>query len=57
MAQQSHRLRLLETFRSVFYAPIYGAMAGGFLQSGGLVRERQPYQKVVRPEFAEALRS
>ena len=40
MAQQSHRLRLplrlIETFRSVFYTPIYVAVAGGFLESAGL---------------------
>ena len=40
MAQQSHRLRfplrLIETFRSVFYTPIYIAVAGGFLESAGL---------------------
>ena len=29
-------LRLMETFRSVFYTPIYVAVAGGFLESAGL---------------------
>ena len=29
-------LRLMETFRSVFYTPIYVAVAGGFLESEGL---------------------
>ena len=36
MAQQGYPLRLMETFRSVFYTPIYVAVAGGFLQSAGL---------------------
>ena len=29
-------LRLMETFRSVFYTPIYVAVAGGFLENSGL---------------------
>lgn len=40
MAQQGYPsrlpLRLMETFRSVFYTPIYVAVAGGFLESAGL---------------------
>ena len=36
MAQQGYPLRLMETFQSVFYTPIYVAVAGGFLQSAGL---------------------
>ncbi len=36
MAQQGYPLRLMETFRSVFYTPIYVSVAGGFLESAGL---------------------
>ena len=36
MAQRGYPLRLMETFRSVFYTPIYVAVAGGFLESAGL---------------------
>ena len=40
MAQQGYPLRLplrlMETFRSVFYTPIYVAVGGGFLESAGL---------------------
>jgi len=36
MAQQGYQLRLMETFRSVFYTPIYVAVGGGFLESAGL---------------------
>ena len=36
MAQQRYQLRLMETFRSVFYTPIYVAVGGGFLESAGL---------------------
>ena len=33
----THRpLRLMETFRSLFYTPIYAALAGGFLEREGL---------------------
>jgi len=31
-----HRLRLMETFRSVFYTPIYVSISGGFLEKEGL---------------------
>src|SRR5918999_1487574 len=35
--QRSRRsIRLMETFRSVFYTPIYVSVAGGFLESEGL---------------------
>ena len=36
MAQQRYPLKLMETFRSVFYTPIYVAVGGGFLESAGL---------------------
>ena len=38
MASSGHRLplRLIETFRSVFYTPIYVSVAGGFLEKEGL---------------------
>ncbi len=36
MAQQRYPLKLMETFRSVFYTPIYVSVAGGFLESAGL---------------------
>ena len=36
MVQRGYRLRLMETFRSVFYTPIYVSVAGGFLESAGL---------------------
>ena len=55
MAQQRYRLRLMETFRSVFYTPIYVAVAEGFLERAGLVRNRKPYEKVVHLKFAEAV--
>ncbi len=32
----SRKVRLMETFRTVFYTPIYVAVAGGFLESEGL---------------------
>jgi NitT/TauT family transport system substrate-binding protein len=31
-----HSIRLMETFRSVFYTPIYVSVAGGFLENEGL---------------------
>ena len=36
MAHQRYQLKLMETFRSVFYTPIYVSVAGGFLESAGL---------------------
>ena len=36
MTTPSQPLRLMETFRSVFYTPIYITVAGGFLESEGL---------------------
>ena len=36
MAASRQPLRLMETFRSVFYTPTYVALAGGFLESEGL---------------------
>ena len=35
-AAQQTPLRLMETFRSLFYTPIYVALSGGFLESEGL---------------------
>ena len=34
--QQPHRLRLMDTYRNLFYTPIYTAVAGGFLYAEGL---------------------
>ena len=36
MASPSFQLRLMETFRTVFYTPIYVTVAGGYLESEGL---------------------
>ena len=36
MAASGRSLRLMEVFRTVFYTPIYVAVAGGFLESQGL---------------------
>jgi len=36
MAANGRSLRLMEVFRTVFYTPIYVAVAGGFLESQGL---------------------
>ncbi len=36
MASPSFQLRLMETFRTVFYTPIYVTVAGGYLTSEGL---------------------
>ena len=36
MTTSRRPLRLMETFRSVFYTPIYVAVAGGFLETEGL---------------------
>ena len=36
MTTSRRSLRLMETFRSVFYTPIYVAVAGGFLETEGL---------------------
>ena len=36
MTTSRRSLRLMETFRSVFYTPIYVSVAGGFLESEGL---------------------
>ncbi len=35
-ASGRHPLRLMETWRSIFYTPIYVSVAGGFLESEGL---------------------
>ena len=34
--QRPHRLRLMDTYRNLFYTPIYAAVAGGFLYAEGL---------------------
>ena len=34
--RQPYRLRLMDTYRNLFYAPIYAAVAGGFLYGEGL---------------------
>lgn len=34
--QRPYRLRLMTTYRNLFYAPIYAAVAGGFLYAEGL---------------------
>jgi len=44
-------LRLIETFRSVFYTPIYVSVAGGFLEKEGLDVDF----KTCPPEFAHPL--
>ena len=36
MSSGRYPLRLLETFRTVFYTPIYVTVAGGYLESAGL---------------------
>ena len=36
MTTNRHPLRLMETFRSVFYTPIYVSISGGFLEKAGL---------------------
>ena len=36
LAANGRSLRLMEVFRTVFYTPIYVALAGGFLESQGL---------------------
>lgn len=36
MATQRHTIRLMETFRSVFYTPIYVSLSGGFWEGEGL---------------------
>ncbi len=36
MTSNRYSLRLMETFRSVFYTPIYVSLIGGFLESEGL---------------------
>ena len=36
MTTERYRLRLMETFRTVFYTPIYVTVAGGYLESEGL---------------------
>ena len=36
MASEHFQLRLMETFRTVFYTPIYVTVAGGYLESEGL---------------------
>ena len=53
MASTSNRLplRLIETFRSVFYTPIYVSMAGGFLEKEGLDVDF----KTCPPEFAHPM--
>ena len=53
MASTSNRrpLRLIETFRSVFYTPIYVSVAGGFFENQGLDVDF----KTCPPEFAHPL--
>ena len=53
MASTSNRLplRLIETFRSVFYTPIYVSVAGGFLEKEGLDVEF----KTCPPEFSHPM--
>ncbi len=53
MASSGHRLplRLIETFRSVFYTPIYVSVAGGFLEKEGLDVDF----KTCPPEFAHPM--
>ncbi|MAN95006.1 MAG: hypothetical protein CL700_12505 [Chloroflexi bacterium] len=53
MASTSNRrpLRLIETFRSVFYTPIYVSVAGGFFEKEGLGVDF----KTCPPEFAHPL--
>jgi len=53
LASTSNRqpLRLIETFRSVFYTPIYVSVAGGFLEKEGLDVDF----KTCPPEFAHPL--
>ena len=53
MASTSNRrpLRLIETFRSVFYTPIYVSVAGGFFDKEGLDVDF----KTCPPEFAHPL--
>ena len=53
MASTSNRqpLRLIETFRSVFYTPIYVSVAGGFLEKEGLDVDFN----TCPPEFAHPL--
>ena len=53
MASTGHRLpvRLIETFRSVFYTPIYVSVAGGFLEKEGLDVDF----KTCPPEFAHPM--
>ena len=36
MVSQRHAIRLMETFRSVFYTPIYVSLSGGFWEGEGL---------------------
>ena len=35
VAREPFRLRLMETFRTVFYTPIYVTVAGGYLETEG----------------------
>jgi NitT/TauT family transport system substrate-binding protein len=53
LASTSNRLplRLIETFRSVFYTPIYVSVAGGFLEKEGLDVDF----KTCPPEFAHPM--
>jgi NitT/TauT family transport system substrate-binding protein len=53
LASTSNRrpLRLIETFRSVFYTPIYVSVAGGFFEKEGLDVDF----KTCPPEFAHPL--
>ena len=53
MPSTSNRLplRLIETFRSVFYTPIYVSVAGGFLEKEGLDVDF----KTCPPEFAHPM--
>ena len=34
--QKPYRLRLMDTYRNLFYTPIYTAVSGGFLYAEGL---------------------
>ena len=42
-----HPLRLMETWRSIFYTPIYVSVTGGFLEREGLDVEFQHLSSAV----------
>ena len=52
--QKPYRLRLMDTYRNLFYTPIYAAVAGGFLYAEGLdvmfgtVPDGQPPLEMLR---------